>query len=118
MPNKILEVRVEKSDGNSLSSGFVARVFDEEIVPIDDDVRSFGISLAEKLMEIAEKDNCGFLLIDAIQQKEFRYAVYYVKDLWTGEYKLDVLPQVNLPMPWTINKRLYNWFTGRSKFKS
>ncbi|NOX65468.1 MAG: hypothetical protein GXO85_06630 [Chlorobi bacterium] len=120
MANKIVEVLVERSDGNSLSSSFVAKIFDEMIVPIDNNIMSFGLSLAEKLMEIAKKENCDFLLIDAINKKEYRYSVSCVKDMQTGEYKLNVQVQNqdHLPAMWSINKRFYNWFAGISKPKS
>ncbi|MDA3840225.1 MAG: hypothetical protein PF572_03975 [Patescibacteria group bacterium] len=118
MPKKIMVVRVEKTDGNSLSSSFVAKVGPETLVmTTNSDLELFAIHLASRLEEIGNREDCGFTLIDAISKKEWEYDIYSLASLGIGERGLQVTPQLGLPGFLTINKRFYNLLAGRSKPK-
>ena len=115
MPREIIEVRVEKSDKDSLFSNFVAKIGSGMIVNPNSDIRVLATSLSLKLKEIGDRDDCGFMLIDATSKRRWLYKVYSHASLGLEEDGLYVIPQQELPKRWTINKRFYHWFTGRGR---
>ena len=71
---RMVEVRVEKSSKNGSFKGFVAKI-DSEIIDTQENIGLFGTSLALKLEKIGDRDNCRFILIDAICRKEYSYKI-------------------------------------------